>query len=78
MLATDGTLEHYRQLTAEVLLIYGGETDPMFVDCAEALHAVGSALHGPAAARSEPRLSTDVWQPSDDRCGAAAVLQVAD
>ena len=40
VLATDGTLEHYRQLTAEVLLIYGGETDPMFVDCAEALHAV--------------------------------------
>jgi pimeloyl-ACP methyl ester carboxylesterase len=35
-----GTLEQYRQLHAQVLLIYGSETDPMFVDCAEALHAV--------------------------------------
>ena len=40
VLDTEGTLEQYRQLAAEVLLMYGGETDPMFVDCAEALHAV--------------------------------------
>lgn len=37
---TEGTLEEYRQLDAQVLLMYGSETDPMFVDCAEALHAV--------------------------------------
>jgi pimeloyl-ACP methyl ester carboxylesterase len=40
VLETEGTLEQYRQLDAQVLLIYGSETDPMFVDCAEALHAV--------------------------------------
>jgi pimeloyl-ACP methyl ester carboxylesterase len=40
VLDTEGTLEQYRQLAAEVLLMYGGETDPMFVDCAQALHAV--------------------------------------
>ena len=40
VLDTAGTLEHYRQLDAEVLLMYGGESDPMFADCAEALHAV--------------------------------------
>ena len=40
VLDTAGTLDQYRQLAAEVLLMYGGETDPMFVDCAEALHAV--------------------------------------
>jgi pimeloyl-ACP methyl ester carboxylesterase len=40
VLDTEGTLEQYRQLDAHVLLIYGSETDPMFVDCAEALHAV--------------------------------------
>jgi pimeloyl-ACP methyl ester carboxylesterase len=40
VLDTAGTLERYRQLDADVLLMYGGETDPMFVDCAEALHAV--------------------------------------
>jgi len=40
VLDTDGTLEQYRQLDAKVLLTYGSETDPMFVDCAEALHAV--------------------------------------
>ena len=40
VLDTEGTLEHYRQLDAQVLLMYGSETDPMFVDCAEALHAV--------------------------------------
>jgi pimeloyl-ACP methyl ester carboxylesterase len=40
VLDTAGTLEQYRHLDAQVLLMYGGETDPMFVDCAEALHAV--------------------------------------
>ena len=40
VLDTAGTLEHYRQLDAQVLLMYGSETDPMFADCAEALHAV--------------------------------------
>jgi pimeloyl-ACP methyl ester carboxylesterase len=40
VLETEGTLEQYRQLDAEVLLMYGGETDPMFVECAEALDAV--------------------------------------
>jgi pimeloyl-ACP methyl ester carboxylesterase len=40
VLDTEGTLEQYRQLDAHVLLMYGSETDPMFVDCAEALHAV--------------------------------------
>jgi pimeloyl-ACP methyl ester carboxylesterase len=40
VLDTEGTLEQYRQLDAQVLLMYGRETDPMFVDCAEALHAV--------------------------------------
>ena len=40
VLETEGTLELYRQLDAQVLLMYGSETDPMFVHCAEALHAV--------------------------------------
>jgi pimeloyl-ACP methyl ester carboxylesterase len=40
VLQTEGTLEQYRRLAAQVLLIYGSETDPMFVACAEALHAV--------------------------------------
>ena len=40
VLETEGTLEQYRQLDAQVLLMYGSETDPMFVTCAEALHAV--------------------------------------
>jgi hypothetical protein len=40
VLSTEGTLEQYRQLAAQVLLMYGSETDPMFVDCAGALHAV--------------------------------------
>jgi pimeloyl-ACP methyl ester carboxylesterase len=40
VLETEGTLEQYRQLDAQVLLICGSETDPMFVACAEALHAV--------------------------------------
>jgi hypothetical protein len=37
---TEGTLEQYRQLDAQVLLMYGSETDPMFVDCTKALHSV--------------------------------------
>jgi pimeloyl-ACP methyl ester carboxylesterase len=40
VLDTEGTLEQYRQLDAQVLLIYGSETDPMFADCAGALNAV--------------------------------------
>jgi hypothetical protein len=32
--------ERCRQLDAQVLLMYGSETDPMFVDCAEALDAI--------------------------------------
>jgi pimeloyl-ACP methyl ester carboxylesterase len=40
VLETEGSLEQYRQLDAQVLLTYGSETDPMFVDCAEALDAV--------------------------------------
>ncbi|HEU4907629.1 MAG TPA: alpha/beta hydrolase, partial [Propionibacteriaceae bacterium] len=40
VLDTEGTLEQYRHLDAQVLLIYGSKTDSMFVDCAEALHAV--------------------------------------
>jgi len=40
VLDTEGTLEQYQQLDAQVLLMYGSETDPMFVDCAGALHAV--------------------------------------
>ncbi len=40
VLDTDGTLEQYRQLGAQVLLIYGSESDPMFGRCADALHAV--------------------------------------
>jgi pimeloyl-ACP methyl ester carboxylesterase len=39
VLETAGTLELYRQLDAQVLLMYGSETDPMFVDCVDALHA---------------------------------------
>ena len=38
VLDTAGTLEQYRQLDAKVLLTYGSETDPMFLDCTEALH----------------------------------------
>jgi hypothetical protein len=40
VLDTEGTLDKYQQLDAQVLLMYGSETDPMFVDCAEALHAI--------------------------------------
>jgi pimeloyl-ACP methyl ester carboxylesterase len=40
VLDTEGSLEQYRQLDAHVLLMYGSETDPMFVDCVDALHAV--------------------------------------
>jgi pimeloyl-ACP methyl ester carboxylesterase len=40
VLDTEETLQQYRQLDARVLLMYGGETDPMFVGCADALHGV--------------------------------------
>ena len=40
MLDTEGSLEQYRQLDAQALLMYRSETDPIFTDCAEALHAV--------------------------------------
>ena len=40
VLQTEGTLEQYRRLEAEVLLMVGGATDPMFVRSAEALHGV--------------------------------------
>jgi pimeloyl-ACP methyl ester carboxylesterase len=40
VLDSEGTLEEYRQIDAQVLLMYGSETDPMFVECAESLHAV--------------------------------------
>jgi pimeloyl-ACP methyl ester carboxylesterase len=73
VLETEGTLEQYRQLDAQVLLMYGGETDPMFVDCADPARGT-SAFDRPAAAGAEPRLSTDVRQAGDDRCSAAAVL----
>jgi hypothetical protein len=75
VLDTEGTLQEYRQLDARVLLMYGSETDPMFVDCAEALHAVPSALDRAAAAGTEPRLGTDLRQAGDDRRDAAAVLR---
>jgi hypothetical protein len=32
VLDIEGTLEQYRQLDAQVLLMYGSETDPMFID----------------------------------------------
>jgi pimeloyl-ACP methyl ester carboxylesterase len=75
LLDTEGTLHEYQQLDARVLLMYGSETDPMFVDCAEALHAVPSALDRAAAAGTEPRLGTDLRQAGDDRRDAAAVLR---
>jgi pimeloyl-ACP methyl ester carboxylesterase len=40
VLATQGTLDEYRRFKAEVLLIYGSETDPMFVTTAQELHRV--------------------------------------
>jgi hypothetical protein len=40
VLETAGTLELYRKVDAHVLLMYGSETDTMFVDCIDALHAV--------------------------------------
>jgi hypothetical protein len=40
VLDTEGSLEQYRQLDAQALLMYGSETDPIFTGCAEALHAV--------------------------------------
>lgn len=40
VLATGGTVDGYRHLEAEVLLMYGGRTDPMFVATARELHRV--------------------------------------
>jgi pimeloyl-ACP methyl ester carboxylesterase len=40
VLDTEGTLEQYRQLDAQVLLLSGSESDPMFLRCANALHRV--------------------------------------
>jgi hypothetical protein len=40
VLDTEGSLEQYRQLDAQALLMYSSETDPILTDCAEALHAV--------------------------------------
>jgi pimeloyl-ACP methyl ester carboxylesterase len=40
VLATEGTLDEYRRVGAEVLLMYGGKTDRMFVTMAEELHRV--------------------------------------
>jgi pimeloyl-ACP methyl ester carboxylesterase len=40
VLATEGTLDAYRRVEAEVLLMYGGSTDPMFVPMTEELHRV--------------------------------------
>jgi pimeloyl-ACP methyl ester carboxylesterase len=40
VLDTEGTLEQYRKLDAQVLLMYGSESDPMFPRCVEALHGV--------------------------------------
>jgi pimeloyl-ACP methyl ester carboxylesterase len=40
VLATEGTVEQYRHLDADVLLMVGGKTDPMFVATAEELHRV--------------------------------------
>ena len=71
VLDTEGTLEQYRQLDAQVLLMYGSETDPMFVDCAQALQGT-SAFHSPTAAGTEPRLSKNIRKAGDDRCGSAA------
>jgi pimeloyl-ACP methyl ester carboxylesterase len=40
VMATEGTLEQYRDLTAEVLLMHGSVSDPIFAASAEALHGV--------------------------------------
>jgi pimeloyl-ACP methyl ester carboxylesterase len=40
VLATPGTLDEYRRLDAEVLLMYGGRTQSIFVDTARELHGV--------------------------------------
>jgi pimeloyl-ACP methyl ester carboxylesterase len=37
---TEGTLGHYRDLAAEVLLVYGGDSDGAFAATADALHGV--------------------------------------
>jgi hypothetical protein len=40
VLATEGTLDEYGRLDADVLLMHGGRTDPIFVNTARALHGV--------------------------------------
>jgi pimeloyl-ACP methyl ester carboxylesterase len=40
VMATEGTLEEYRELKAEALLLYGGLSDPIFAESANALHGV--------------------------------------
>jgi pimeloyl-ACP methyl ester carboxylesterase len=40
VLDTQGTLDEYRRLKADVLLMYGSQTDPMFVTTAQELHRV--------------------------------------
>ncbi|MGH3620730.1 MAG: alpha/beta fold hydrolase [Sciscionella sp.] len=37
---SEGTLGDYRHLSAEVLLMYGSKSDPVFADTADALHGV--------------------------------------
>ncbi len=39
VLDTEGTLDEYRNLRAHALLVYGLDTDPMFVGSIQALHA---------------------------------------
>ena len=74
MLDTEGTLEQYRQLDAQVLLINGSETDPMFVDCAEALHALlphSSVLRLPGLnheADASKKLRNSGLRRNPDRC----------
>jgi pimeloyl-ACP methyl ester carboxylesterase len=40
VLGTQGTLDDYRRLEADVLLMYGSQTDPIFVTTAQELHRV--------------------------------------
>jgi pimeloyl-ACP methyl ester carboxylesterase len=40
VLGTQGTLDEYRGLGADVLLMYGSQTEPIFVTTAQELHRV--------------------------------------
>lgn len=40
VMATEGTLDEYRRLEADVLLMYGSHTEPIFVNTAKELHKV--------------------------------------